>query len=168
MDKVPDWQLIIQKSKPLVNHLATRALFVGIGIGGLVGLVGLSMMLFTDSLIMLLLSPVCLGLGFFFGLLGVVRSRQILGWPLLLVTATVLERRKVTFRGVRYYVRLHVLQAETFHLNGAHIPAAFEPPELDYTTSRKLFNHLKEGETVTLICAPRLHEIVAQVNDGEL
>lgn len=164
MDKSLDWEQILQKSKRHVQQLTTRALLVGMGIGSLILFVGLSMILFTDSLIVMLLSPVCIGAGFLFGIAGIVRAWQIRSWPLLLVSATVLERHKATYRGVRHYVRLHVLEATTFHLNGERMPAAQIEPELDYMTSPQLFNKVQEGEAVTLICAPRLHEIIDQLD----
>ena len=168
MEQVVDWQIILQKSKVRVGQLAVRALFVGMGLGGLFFLLGLSMVLFTDSLGVLLLSPVCLGIGFLLSVIGVARAWQIRQWPLLLVKANVLERRKATYRGVRYYVRMQILAAETFKLSGVHTPAKTAASELEYLTSFTLFNGLHEGETVTLICAPKLNEIVAQVDNETL
>ncbi|MBE2224330.1 MAG: hypothetical protein IAF02_22510 [Anaerolineae bacterium] len=163
MAQTTDWQLILQTSKQHVGQLSTRALLVGVGIGSLFLLVGVSMALFSGSVMVMLLSPLCLGAGFLLALVGIIRAWQIRGWPLLLVTAEVVERHQATYRGVRHYVRIRVLQAETFHLNGQHAAAELATNELDYMTSPALFARLQEGKTVTLICAPRLHEIVAQV-----
>lgn len=47
-----------------------------------------------------------------------VRAWQMRSWQLLLIQAKVLEKRKVTFRGTRYYLRLQLLKAEALDTNG--------------------------------------------------
>lgn len=103
-------QLIMQKYQTAVNLLTVRA--VGGGIGGLFFFIGLVTLFFTTSLSSTLLGVFLLGFGLLFGGLSLLRAWKMGRWPLLLVKATVLEKRKVTFRGTRYYLRLQILQAK--------------------------------------------------------
>ena len=162
MDQL-DQETIKQKQKTAVNHLTIRAFMVGSGIGGLFFFVGIVMLIFSISLSSTLLGLAFLGFGLLFGAMSLLRAWQMRSWPLLLVQATVLKKRQVSFRGTRYYLHLKVLQAESISANGRSPSTQPLEPELDYMTSLTLFNQTQEGETARFICLPKAKQILERI-----
>lgn len=155
-----DQATLQQKRQTAVNRLTTQAFVVSIALGGFLICFSLIMLLFSPSLVITLFALPILGLGLLIGGVGSLRAWQMRTWDIVVVQAKVLEKRKVTFRGTRHYLRLQILQAEKIDTSGLSPLGQSLSSEVEYMVNLQVFNQLQEGETAQFICVPKSKQIL--------